>query len=128
MWRGHFSPCRTTTRSGDRIALQEGAEDSVESGQTAIDNFSITSKDIVCGIAASGRTPFVRGALDEAIKRSIYTILVTTNSRDNVEQLGIKPDCIIAPQVGAEVISGSTRMKSGTAQKLVLNMLTLESS
>ncbi len=102
---------------------QEGAEDSFERGAGCIDEYAIGPDDIVCGIAASGRTPFVRGALDEAMRRGIFSILVTTNSRDNLRQLGVNANCIIAPQVGPEVIAGSTRMKSGTAQKLVLNML-----
>lgn len=106
---------------------QEGAEDNKEKGAQVIEEYGITTQDVLCGIAASGRTPFVRGAIEEAMRRGIYTILVTTNSRENLAQLGVQADCIIAPQVGAEVIAGSTRMKSGTAQKMVLNMLTTAS-
>lgn len=105
----------------------EGAEDSFQSGREVIDQYGIQTNDIVCGIAASGRTPFVRGALMQAQELGIYTILLTTNSRHNLERLHIHADCIIAPIVGPEVIAGSTRLKSGTAQKLVLNMLTTAS-
>jgi N-acetylmuramic acid 6-phosphate etherase len=105
----------------------EGAEDSFQAGREVIEHNGITTNDIVCGIAASGRTPFVRGALMQAQELGIYTILLTTNSRHNLEHLHVHADCIIAPIVGPEVIAGSTRMKSGTAQKLVLNMLTTAS-
>jgi len=116
--------------AGGDVAMfkaQEGAEDSIEEGKNVINKYHITKSDVICGIAASGRTPFVRGALDAGIESGIPTILVTTNSRVNLLQLGVNADCIIAPQVGPEVIAGSTRMKSGTAQKLVLNMLTTAS-
>lgn len=105
----------------------EGAEDSRELGAREIDMKQVTNNDVVCGIAASGRTPFVLGALQEATSREAFTILVTTNSRENLQTLNIIADCIIAPQVGPEVLAGSTRMKSGTAQKMVLNMLTTAS-
>ncbi|MBS1538020.1 MAG: N-acetylmuramic acid 6-phosphate etherase [Bacteroidetes bacterium] len=106
---------------------QEGAEDSDENGAVEIRNREITSDDIVCGIAASGRTPFVRGAINEARNRGSYTIFISTNTRENIARLGISADTMICPAVGAEVITGSTRMKSGTAQKLILNMLTTAS-
>ncbi len=114
---------------GDKAMFkaQEGAEDSFENGERVIQDYSINQHDVVCGIAASGRTPFVRGALHAAKKSSIPTILITTNSKDTIRELGIDVDCVIAPQVGAEVIAGSTRMKSGSAQKLVLNMITTAS-
>lgn len=116
--------------AGGNVAMfkaVEGAEDSFQSGREVIDKYGIQTNDIVCGIAASGRTPFVRGALMQAQELGIYTILLTTNSRHNLERLHVHADCIIAPIVGPEVIAGSTRMKSGTAQKLVLNMLTTAS-
>lgn len=103
---------------------QEGAEDREDLGAAIIEEYQLNTNDVLCGIAASGRTPFVRGALSEASRRGISTILVTTNSRENIASLGVNADVIIAPQVGPEVLAGSTRMKSGTAQKLVLNMLT----
>ena len=105
----------------------EGAEDNPDNGARIIHIYSITSKDIVCGIAASGRTPFVQGALKEARKLGIYTILITTSPREKLFELNVECDLAICPAVGAEVIAGSTRMKSGTAQKLVLNMLTTAS-
>lgn len=106
---------------------QEGAEDSVEFGAQALLDNHVNHKDVICGIAASGRTPFVRGALDKAKSMGCHTILVTTNSRDQLGALGVEAEIVIAPNVGPEVIAGSTRMKSGTAQKMVLNMLTTAS-
>ncbi len=106
---------------------QEGAEDSFENGTHILHEHSVGEKDIVCGIAASGRTPYVRGSIAEARRLGAFTILVTTNNRENIKALGIEADVLICPKVGAEVITGSTRMKSGTAQKMVLNMLTTAS-
>ncbi len=105
----------------------EGAEDSFEEGKIAIESKKITSNDVLCGIAASGRTPFVLGAIDYANSISCPTILVTTSTHQHISSLNIKPNVVIAVNVGPEVIAGSTRMKSGTAQKLVLNMLTTAS-
>ncbi|MFA6570200.1 MAG: N-acetylmuramic acid 6-phosphate etherase [Bacteroidota bacterium] len=106
---------------------QEGAEDSRENGAIELDKYNIKPPDIICGIAASGRTPFVAGALEEAKKRNIRTILVTTVSKETVNELGIVADVLICANVGPEVITGSTRMKSGTATKMILNMLTTAS-
>jgi N-acetylmuramic acid 6-phosphate etherase len=106
---------------------QEGAEDSPEHGAQALIENNVNHKDVICGIAASGRTPFVRGALDKAISMGCHTILVTTNSREQLHELGVNAEIVIAPHVGPEVIAGSTRMKSGTAQKMILNMLTTAS-
>lgn len=106
---------------------QEGAEDSPEHGAQALIENNVNHKDVICGIAASGRTPFVRGALDNAISMGCHTILVTTNSREQLHELGVNAETVIAPHVGPEVIAGSTRMKSGTAQKMILNMLTTAS-
>lgn len=102
---------------------QEGAEDLPENGINAIANLDVNEQDTVCGLAASGRTPFVRGALDEARRRGAFTVMISTNTPENLATLGICADVMICPKVGPEVIAGSTRMKSGTAQKLVLNML-----
>ncbi|MCX7936828.1 MAG: N-acetylmuramic acid 6-phosphate etherase [Chlorobi bacterium] len=102
---------------------QEGAEDNEYAGAEAISEKQVSLNDVVCGLSASGRTPFVRGALIEAKRRGAYTILITTNDRTQVVQFGMPADCIIAPNVGPEILAGSTRLKSGTAQKLVLNML-----
>lgn len=105
------------------FVAQEGAEDSLEDGKKQIEILNITSDDVVCGIAASGRTPWVKGVLLQAKQNGIYTIFINTIGRQQSSELNIEVDCLISPKVGAEVIMGSTRMKSGTAQKLVLNML-----
>ncbi|MFN3648305.1 MAG: N-acetylmuramic acid 6-phosphate etherase [Armatimonadota bacterium] len=99
----------------------EGAEDDPAQGAAAVAELEIGPDDVVCGIAASGRTPYVLGALAEARRRGTPTLGVTTNRPSEMEGV---VDVLIAPVVGPEPISGSTRMKSGTAQKLVLNMLT----
>lgn len=100
---------------------QEGAEDLEENGANDIVAHLIGGKDVVCGIAASRRTPYVLGAVKKARELGAKTIFVTTNPRS---QFNIDVDVAICPEVGPEVIMGSTRMKSGTAQKLVLNMIT----
>lgn len=106
---------------------QEGAEDRPENGVRDVRELNIDQRDVLCGIAASGRTPYVIGALGEAKLLGAGTVLVTTNSREQLQKLGISADVLICPNVGPEVVTGSTRMKSGTAQKLVLNMLTTAS-
>lgn len=103
---------------------KEGAEDSEALGAKTLRSYKISKRDVVCGIAASGRTPFVLGALKEARAKGAKTIFVTTNPRTLLKTLNLKVDVAICPTVGPEVIMGSTRMKSGTAQKLVLNMIT----
>lgn len=100
---------------------QEGAEDHEEHGATALDEAGVRAGDVVCGIAASRRTPFVIGAVKHARTLGCKTLFVTCTPR---EAFNIDVDVAICPVVGPEVIMGSTRMKSGTAQKLVLNMLT----
>ena len=101
---------------------QEGAEDFEENGVKDVMKANVNNKDVVCGIAASRRTPYVIGAVKKAKELGASTLFVTTNPR---EQFNLKEvDIAICPYVGQEVIMGSTRMKSGTAQKLVLNMLT----
>lgn len=110
--------------AGGRRALDhavEGAEDSARNGAREIAAIKAGPKDVVVGIAASGTTPYVGGALGEARRRGAKTVLVTTNRRP---ALGRFADITIVADVGHEVLAGSTRMKSGTAQKLVLNMLT----
>ena len=109
---------------------QEGAEDQERGGAKAVAGRKVGPLDVVCGIAASMRTPYVQGALKEAKRRGARTILVTTNPRATLAQykaLARALDVAICPVVGPEVVMGSTRMKSGTAQKLVLNMLTTAS-
>lgn len=100
---------------------KEGAEDFEENGAADIRDNEIFPPDVVCGLAASGRTPYVVGALNEAKKRGCKTIMVSTVPK---EQIDVDADYIIDVPVGPEVVMGSTRMKSGTAQKMVLNMLT----
>ncbi len=111
---------------------QEGAEDRTGDATLAIRKADVREHDVVCGIAASLRTPFVAGALAEAKKRGAHTILITTNPASLLREksfAGLKRniDIVISPDVGPEVLMGSTRMKSGTAQKMVLNMLTTAS-
>ena len=103
------------------FAAKEGVEDNYEEGARAITRFQPTKKDIVVGVSASGMTQFVRGALTRARKAGSRIIFVTC---DPGTELQTFVDLTIAPAVGAEVIAGSTRLKAGTATKLVLNMLT----
>lgn len=103
---------------------QEGAEDSIEQAIKDIESLGISSKDVVCGIAASRRTPYVVNVVKRARELGAKTIYVTTNPRS---EFNLEVDVAICPEVGPEVVTGSTRMKSGTAQKLVLNMLTTAS-
>ncbi len=102
---------------------KEGAEDNENEGREIFERYNIFPPDVVVGIAASGRTPFVKSALSEARKRKVKTVLIATAPVEQVKALGMVADVYICPVVGPEVIAGSTRMKSGTAQKLVLNML-----
>lgn len=104
---------------------QEGAEDKEENGAKEVVDANVTSKDVVCGIAASRRTPYVIGAVKKAKELGAKTLYVTTNPRKDFDIKEV--DVAICPYVGPEVVMGSTRMKSGTAQKLVLNMLTTAS-
>lgn len=104
------------------VRAQEGAEDHPEDGAAAIDELSVGDTDFVLGIATSGTTPFVHGALARARERGARTgfLLCTYPS----PELEAEHDVVIAPLVGPEVITGSTRMKAGTATKLVLNTIT----
>jgi N-acetylmuramic acid 6-phosphate etherase len=121
--------------AGGRKAVfrsQEGAEDYEKNGSKEMDRLKVGSRDVVCGIAASLRTPFVAGGIKRAKQRGAKTVFITTNPRKKLESdefsgLNGAIDIAICPEVGAEVIMGSTRMKSGTAQKLVLNMITTAS-
>jgi N-acetylmuramic acid 6-phosphate etherase len=109
--------------AGGREAMfraQEGAEDHEASGAADVDALEIGPGDVVCGIAASRRTPYVVGAVARARERGARTLFVTCNPR---AQFTLDVDVAICPDVGPEVLMGSTRMKSGTATKLVLNML-----
>lgn len=104
---------------------QEGAEDQEEYGAADVMKANVTDRDVVCGIAASRRTPYVVGAIKKAKALGAKTLFVTCNPRENFNIT--ETDIAICPYVGPEVVMGSTRMKSGTAQKLVLNMLTTAS-
>ncbi len=99
----------------------EGAEDHADDGAKAIDKKRVNGKDVVVGLAACGMTPFVRGALRRARRLGARTICVTCAP----EAVGFIPaQIVINPVVGPEVVTGSTRLKAGTATKLVLNTLT----
>jgi N-acetylmuramic acid 6-phosphate etherase len=98
----------------------EGAEDDPAAGARELSAKGFGEADSVVGIAASGRTPYVIGAMDEARRLGGLVVALTTNPDS---ELSRHADVTIAPVVGPEAISGSTRMKSGTAQKLTLNML-----
>jgi N-acetylmuramic acid 6-phosphate etherase len=100
---------------------QEGAEDSEEQAGRDVEAHHVGPLDTVCGIAASRRTPYVVAAVRKAKELGAKTIYVTTNPRSEFD---LEVDVAICPEVGPEVLMGSTRMKSGTAQKLVLNLLT----
>lgn len=109
--------------AGGRRALLsavEGAEDDPAQGARDLRKKKLTSKDVVVGLTASGATPYVLGALRYARQRGAATIGVTCNRGAAIERVA---RITIAAQVGPEVIAGSTRMKAGTAQKMVLNML-----
>jgi N-acetylmuramic acid 6-phosphate etherase len=98
----------------------EGVEDQKGSGALAIEERGVTSADIVCGISASGRTPFVLGALEASKKRGAQTILLTCNpARPRVEGVDLEIDL----ETGPEILTGSTRLKAGTATKIALNIL-----
>jgi N-acetylmuramic acid 6-phosphate etherase len=116
---------------GERAMFRavEGAEDKPEDGFRDIDLKEVGSNDVVCGIAASMRTPYVIAAVKRAKERGAKTLYVTTNPRKSLEHpeykhLADTVDVAICAEVGPEVVMGSTRMKSGTAQKLILNMIT----
>jgi N-acetylmuramic acid 6-phosphate etherase len=112
--------------AGGQTALwraAEGAEDDPAAGARAVRARGITQRDTVIGIAASGRTPFVWGALDEAKARGASTVMLTFNPHLRVPRKH-QPTVLLAPNIGPEVLTGSTRLKSGTATKLLLNMFT----
>ncbi len=98
----------------------EFAEDDREQGWKDLQQYNVTDKDVVIGIAASGTTPYVIGALDECRKRGIVTGSISCNPESPVSAAADFPIEVV---VGPEFVTGSTRMKSGTAQKLVLNMI-----
>jgi N-acetylmuramic acid 6-phosphate etherase len=101
----------------------EGAEDDPSAGARAVQFRGVAKRDTVVGIAASGRTPFVRGALREAKRRGAATILLCFNPHLDIPRAD-RPTLVIAPKIGPEILTGSTRLKSGTATKLILNIFT----
>ncbi len=101
----------------------EGAEDDADAGARALGFRGVTRRDVVVGIAASGRTPFVWGALREAKQRGAATVLICFNPHLVIPRAD-RPSVIIAPRIGPEVLTGSTRLKAGTATKIVLNIFT----
>jgi N-acetylmuramic acid 6-phosphate etherase len=101
----------------------EGAEDDADGGSQAIRSRRVRAGDVVVGIAASGRTPFVWGALREAARLGARTVLLAFNPSLLLPR-DFRPDLVIAPNLGPEVLTGSTRLKAGTATKLILNMFT----
>jgi N-acetylmuramic acid 6-phosphate etherase len=107
---------------GKRAILHavEGAEDGERNGERDLRAKKLSRKDVVVGITASGTTPYVVGALEYARKRGAVTVAVTSNRRSRIARAA---KIVIAPETGAEVLTGSTRLKAGTAQKMVLNML-----
>ena len=110
--------------AGGRNALiraREGVEDDYGQGARSIARLVVTSKDVVIGVSASGITPFVRGGLARARKAGAKIIFITCYPGTELQTF---VDLTIAPAVGPEVIAGSTRLKAGTATKMVLNMLT----
>ncbi|KRA51483.1 N-acetylmuramic acid 6-phosphate etherase [Devosia sp. Root635] len=111
---------------GDRALRHpiEGAEDDRGEGRRDLEKISLSAKDVVVGIAVSGRTPYVIGGLDYAAGVGATTVALSCNPDSAIARMA---DIAISPVVGPEALTGSTRLKSGTAQKLVLNMLTTAS-
>src|SRR5690242_19035827 len=107
---------------GGRAITQavEGAEDNVHRAEHELRTRKLTRNDVVVGVTASGTTPYVQAALKFARRRGATTVGITSNRRTPVTRLA---KIVIAAEVGPEVLTGSTRMKAGTAQKMVLNML-----
>ena len=120
----NLPPDRVVARvAGGPIALSEAnedAEDSFEAGYAEAKEFDITKDDVLVAIAASGRTPYALGAVAYAKEKGAMTVGIACNAATPLEQ---EVEIMIAPVVGPEVITGSTRLKAGTAQKMVLNML-----
>lgn len=98
----------------------EGAEDSIDLGKSDLHNLNLTPQDTVLGLAASGRTPYVIGCLDYAKSVGAYTVSIACVPNS---EIGLHAQTAIEAVVGPEVITGSTRMKAGTAQKLILNTI-----
>lgn len=128
-WPTYSAPSDMVTGfiAGGDYALRnpvEGAEDSVDEAIKDINKFNPTKNDVVVGISASGNPRYVLAILEEAKKRGAKTVGITSNADAKLKAFS---DVCIITAVGPEVVSGSSRMKSGTAQKMVLNMLTTAS-
>jgi N-acetylmuramic acid 6-phosphate etherase len=106
------------------LRAREGSEDDFEQGARSIARVRATARDVVVGVSASGMTPFVRGALARARKAGAKILFITCYPGTELQTF---VDLTIAPAVGPEVIAGSTRLKAGTATKMILNMLTTAS-
>ncbi|MBZ9964782.1 N-acetylmuramic acid 6-phosphate etherase [Mesorhizobium sp. BR1-1-2] len=106
------------------VRSTEGAEDDPKRGARALQDIKLTPDDVVVGIAVSGRTPYVIGGLNHAKQVGATTVALSCNPASTIAGIA---DIAISPVVGPEVLTGSTRLKSGTAQKLVLNMLSTAS-
>ncbi len=106
------------------VKAKEGAEDSIEEAVNDLKNINLCDKDIVVGIAASGRTPYVIGGIEYANKIGANTVAIATVKESKIGQIA---NLKIEVNTGAEVVSGSTRMKAGTAQKLICNMISTAS-
>ena len=105
---------------GALLKAVEGAEDNAQRGEDDLMALNLTPQDLVVGLAASGRTPYVIGGLKYARKIGCNTVAISCNPDSPIAQ---EADIAISPVVGPEALTGSTRLKSGTAQKLVLNMI-----
>jgi len=114
--------CRRTDCRGDSafVCAKEGAEDSSTLGAKELDEVDVCERDLVIGLAASGRTPYVIGALRHARKIGSRTIAIACNSNS---EIGHEAQLAIEPVTGPEVLTGSTRLKAGTAEKMILNMI-----
>ncbi len=106
---------------GAMFRSAEGAEDREDDGAAAMDAKKVGPVDVVIGIAAGGTTPFVRGALGRAVELGAKTVFLCCVEKTDAEP---KADIVIRPLTGPEVLTGSTRLKAGTATKLVLNQIT----
>ena len=109
---------------GTLIRSKEGVEDNFKAGEQDLKKVKLSKRDVVIGIAASKRTPYVLGALQYAQRAGSQTVFIYCNPNF---QTRFKADLEICPKVGPEVITGSTRMKAGTAQKMVLNLISTAS-
>jgi len=106
--------------SAAMTASVEAAEDDLDAGARDVDRLEVGVHDVILGVAASGRTPYVVGALRRAKERGASTAALVGNRQGGVADMA---ELVIAPDTGPEVVAGSTRMKAGTAQKLILNMI-----